>query len=213
MRLLIALLILLCPLPTFAQPSPPVVAAVDASVPGVPEFPALAPSAAPDAPAPTSDAPSTPPSLIEIPGVVVSGPVSALVSVAVPGAPEDDGDTLSPLPGDDDVFATGKEAFEAVKAARRAPTLTGIAAAIVAGIMLLIAVARRFGGLLLSSNQLRGFVIIAAALAGGIAQVADGMGWTEVLFVALAPVLSVGLHQILVKPLTRKGGRPTADRP
>ena len=202
MRLLIVLLLLLCPLPSFAQPSAPASAPAVAADVGVPALASSAPVVAAEEPA---DAPA-PGSLVEIPGVVVSGPPSVLVDVAVAVPASVPAVAPASLPGDDDVFGHGKEAFEAVKAARRAPTLAGVAAAIVAGIMLLISVARRFGGMLLTSNQVRLFVVIAAALAGGVAQVSDGMGWTEVLFVALAPVVSVGMHQVFVKPVAKKKG-------
>lgn len=200
MRLLNALLLLLCPLLALGQPSVPAsgpAAVVDAGVPALaPSAPLVAAEELPPLPAPGS--------LDEIPGVVVSGPSSALVLVSAPAlVPPSAPDAL---PGGDDVFGHGKEAFEAVKAARRAPTLAGVAAAIVAGIMLLISVARRFGGMLLTSNQVRLFVVLASALAAGVAKVSDGMGWTEVLFVALAPVVSVGMHQVFVKPVTKKKG-------
>lgn len=207
MRLLIVLLFLLCPLPSFAQPSAPASGPAAVADSGTSALDSAAIVVAPDA----SAAAPAPGSLVEIPAVVVSGPASAIVDIVVPASVP--AAAPASLPGDDDVFGHGKEAFEAVKAARRAPTLAGVAAAIVAGIMLLISVARRFGGMLLTSNQVRLFVVIASALAGGVAQVSDGMGWTEVLFVALTPVVSVGMHQVFVKPVTRKGGRPTADRP
>lgn len=201
MRLLSLLLLALLPALALAAPSAPAPASAElvvvvegpdgglADAPGSLVAP-VAPSAAISGALPSAAAsvapPSAPGSLVEIPGVVVTS------------------DT--PFPGDDDVFGHGKEALEAVKASRRAPTVAGVAAAIVAGIMLLISVARRFGGLLLTSNQVRLFVVCAAALAAGIAKVSDGMGWTEILFVALAPVVSVGMHQVFVKPVTKKKG-------
>lgn len=202
MRFLLLLLLVLLPAlalaaPTVsAPPSPDLVVVVEGPDGGPVEAPgslvAPAPasaeaSAAAPASVPSAAPPSGPASLsVEIPGVVVPS------------------DTL--FPGDADVFGQGKATFEAVQAARRAPTVTGIAAAIVAGIMLLISVARRFGGLLLTSNQVRLFVVLASALAGGLANLSDGMVWTEILFVALAPVVSVGVHQVFVKPVTKKKG-------
>lgn len=201
MRILSLLLLVLLPALALAAPSAPapasaeLVVVVEGPDGGLSDAPGslvapVAPSATISGALPSSAASvaptSAPGSLVEIPGAVV---------------PSD-----TPFPGDDDVLGHGKEAFEAVKAARRAPTVAGVAAAIVAGIMLLISVARRFGGMLLTSNQVRLFVVCAAALAGGIAKVSDGMGWTEILFVALAPVVSVGMHQVFVKPVTKKKG-------
>jgi len=195
MRFLLALVLLLSPAWLLAAP---------VVVPG--PGPSVEASAAPSAPASglvvasppvvTSEALSAPPapaSEVVIPGVVVPS------STVFPGeaAP-------ASLPGDDDVFGHGKEALEAVQVARKAPTVAAIAAALVAGIMLLISLARRFGGLLLTPHQVRVFVVIASALAGGVAQVSDGMAWWQILFIALAPVMSVGIHQTFVKPLAKK---------
>lgn len=202
MRFLFPLLLVLLPAlalaapPVSAPPSSDLVVVVDGPDGGIveglgdlvapaPVSPAASAAASPSVPSVAPQSPSAVPS-VEIPGVVV---------------PSD-----TPFPGDADVFGQGKATFDAVQAARRAPTVTGIAAAIVAGIMLLISVARRFGGLLLTSNQVRLFVVLASALAGGLANLSDGMVWTEILFVALAPVVSVGVHQVFVKPVTKKKG-------
>lgn len=195
MRLLIAFALMLLPARLFAGVLPldagPVDALAAASAPVSDAAHALAlaePSAATSAPAASSGE-------VSIPGVVMAQGVPVVVDVVAP----------DPLPGDDDVLGHGAATLEAVKAAKRMPTLVGICSAIVAGIMLLIAVARRFGGLLLTSNQVRGFVLLASALAGGLAQVADGMPWWQVAFIALSPVVSVGIHQVFVKPLAKKG--------
>lgn len=202
MRFLLLLLLVLLPAlalaapPVSAPPSSDLVVVVEGPDGGIVEAPGSLVASAPASVEASAAAPASVPS-----AAPPSGPAS--LSVEIPGVvvPSD-----TPFPGDDDVFGHGKEAFEAVKAARRAPTVAGIAAAIVAGIMLLISVARRFGGLLLTSNQVRLFVVCAAALAAGIAKVSDGMAWTEILFVALAPVVSVGMHQVFVKPVTKKKG-------
>ncbi len=103
----------------------------------------------------------------------------------------------------DDIFVASREAFEAVKAARRAPTAVGIAAAISAGLIVLIALARRFGAMLLTSNQVRVFIVCATAALGGLAGVTNGTTWTEAALVVLAPLLAVGVHQIFLKPRSR----------
>ena len=196
MRFLFVFALLFFPARLFAAPLP------DAGHDAMPAEASAAPSApvsdavAPSGPAVVSEplaGPSAPASEVEIPGVVVSSSTPFPGEVA-PGS----------LPGDDDIFGHGKEAFEAAQAARKAPTVAAIAAALVAGIMLLISLARRFGGLLLTPQQVRVFVVVASALAGGVAQVSDGMAWWQILFIALSPVMSVGVHQVFVKPLAKK---------
>lgn len=102
------------------------------------------------------------------------------------------------------VIEQGKDVVAAAQAAKKAPNVASIAAAIAAGIMLLISLARRFGGLLLTPHQVRVFVVVASAIAGGAAQVTEGMELWEVFIIALSPVMSVGAHQVFVKPISKK---------
>lgn len=178
--LLLLSLLLLIPWPASGQPLPPAaedVVGVDDDtdeIDSVEEEILLAEATAPDAGQPLPTTAAPP-----IPGVVIP--------------PEDQ----------DDLFERGKEAYEALQMARRAPTVGAVAAAIAAGIILLIALARRFGGLLLKPDQVAKFVLFASALAGGVAEVSDGMHWLEIATITVMPILAVGFHQTVVKPFIR----------
>jgi hypothetical protein len=137
--------------------------------------------------------------------VVVSQPavVSAAPSVEASVAPSVPASAAASVAADD--LAGGVvSAAEKTKAAFDGPTVFGIASAISAIVLVLISLLRRFGGFLLKEGQVGKFVLILSALVGGLSTVTPGTQWWQALFMALAPLASVGFHQTVVKPVARK---------
>lgn len=81
------------------------------------------------------------------------------------------------------------DVVEAAKDAIQGPTLLGIFAAVAAFARLLMELARRFGGRLLTQKQVNKAVILFSALAMGAASVVPGMSWWAAVFTGLSPML------------------------
>lgn len=182
MRILFALLLVLLPALALSQPS---------AAPPAPAVPTAAPVVA-----------SAPLAVVSLPdgGVDVALPPSAAPAPSVAPSVAPASDAVSSLPDPGPVQAA-KDLADAVVAAKQGPTLTAIAGAIMACVILLVSLARRFGGLLVSSGKLRAFIVFATALVGGLACVQPGMTWWQAALLTAAPVLSVGVHQTFIRPL------------
>lgn len=130
---------------------------------------------------------------------VVSEAPSSLVSAA-PSAPASAAASVAA----EDLVGGVVDATEKTKAAFDGPTVFGFASAISAIVLVLISLLRRFGGYLLKEGQVGKFVLVLSALVGGLSTITPGTQWWQALFMALAPLASVGFHQTVVKPVARK---------
>lgn len=132
------------------------------------------------------------------PATVSAAPTS-VVSVA-PSAPASAAASVA----SDDLAGGLVDVTEKAKAAFDGPTVFGVASAISALVLVLISLLRRFGGYLLQEGQVGKFVLVLSALVGGLSTITPGTQWWQALFLALAPLASVGFHQTVVKPVARK---------
>lgn len=174
--LLVVLSVLLCGA-AFAQPVPPSVV-----VSGSP----IVSASPPDAGAP----PSAASSVAAAPSAAVSAVASAAPSAPVPVVVE-----LVPSKVEvDEALA----AFKAAKSAVQVPTLFGICSSIALLLNLVIAYVRRRGQLA-KRKHVKVFLVLAGALAGGLASIVPGMPIAYALFVAFAPLGSMVIHEF-VKP-------------
>ena len=192
MRFLFALTLLLCPLLALAQPSAPAggpSAHADVGSPALaPAAPVVASEELPAFPAPGS--------LDEIPGVVVSGPPSALVLVSAP-APEPPS-APDALPRTHPLEGSAMSVDDVVPMILKAPVSTSfLTLAIILGISL-----ARWRGWVLTSDGVRVVTIGLTAVAGAFSAAIPALS----AWIAMAPTIAVGVHQTFVKPVTKKKG-------
>lgn len=178
-----------CVAPAFAQPDPVDLPSVSPSVPVA----VIDPSAAPSEALPSEAA--------SIPGLVLPASVSVTVHMG-PASPSEPGLT------DAEMVAHAGQTIEAVKAAQRMPTLVGIASAIASGLWLLIAVLRKYGGILLSRSAVQKVILGATALATVCAGLADGLPWWQVLFVGASPLLAMAGNELVKRGPSKNGALP-----
>jgi len=136
-------------------------------------------------------------------------PLPAAAAAARPAAVAPD--PLAGEPGDP--LKLGAAAVEAAKDAAQTPTVFAVSGAIAAVLWLIVAVLRRWGGVLLDGNKVRILSLIVGGLAGCAGQLADGLPWWQVVVLALSGPLAVAGNELFAKPIAKSFKRKPIARP
>lgn len=137
------------------------------------------------------------------------GSPDAAVSTPDAAVPNPEANPDAPPPSDAQLIDQGRKTADAIRGAVSDGTMTGIMAAISAGLFFLLMALQRWGRLLMAGNTIRLITVFGGAFAALAGYFGAGMSWGEALKLFFAGPGAMAINELLgLVGLRQDAGKP-----